>query len=87
MKFIISPTQKITDEQSFFNGNKLLKFNGFPSSIVGLKINLFDANGTTLSNSIFDTAIDFELDISKFGSVGFEFVSTDKEYTIVLNID
>jgi hypothetical protein len=87
MEFKISPNNKTIEEQPFFNGESILKFVGFPSAIVGLKLNLYDANGKTLSKPIFNTEVDFNLEISKFGSVGFEFVSTDKEYTIVLDID
>lgn len=86
MKFIITPNNHETEIQYFISGNTKLIFKPFISNIQGLQMILKNANGIGETRAILDTNVSIEKDISKFGFIQFKYSSSDKEYTIKLDI-
>ncbi|NVO04356.1 MAG: hypothetical protein HXX09_16805 [Bacteroidetes bacterium] len=89
MKFTISVEKNKTEPKYFKDENILLKIVPFKSELKGLKLCLENANGRKCIKEIFDTTNHNikNIDITPFGYVWFEYLSTDKEYIIELVID
>jgi|GEM_PF-5957351 len=83
MKFEISPNKTKTEEQFFKKADLKLNIEHIKSNIKGLTIWLNDGLRTTC----IPASIVKNLDISKFSSVWFEYISADKKYIIKLIIN
>jgi hypothetical protein len=86
MEITISPQEKKTEEKYFNNQNKWLNIEPFKSNIQGLAMCLQDASGLSKRIPISDTEKSLKENIGDFGYFWFEYLSTDKEYIITVNI-
>lgn len=84
--FQIEPNQTITEIKFLNQEDKTLSFKGFNSKIEGLSLKLKNMH-EIVTKSLSDSTISIcDLSITNYTFVWFEYVSTDKQYEICLEI-
>jgi hypothetical protein len=86
MEFNIIPSQQKTAVQYFANNKDFIVLNPLETHITGLVLCLEGFHGDSVKIPIPDTNSPVKERISEYASIWFEFLTADKEYTLMLGI-